>query len=73
MTLTAMPTFLLRDGREHSVRQAPEGLECFTYQGINGQTIHALLDTVSERRLLEDGRKLLPLVRRPSRQIRRAA
>lgn len=68
-----MPTFLLRDGREQSVRQAPEGLDCFTYQGLNGRTIHALLDSASERRLLEHSRRLLPLTRRSSLQGRRAA
>jgi len=68
-----MPTFLLRDGREQSVRQAPEGLDCFTYQAINGRTIHALLDSASERRLLEHGRKLLPLPRRRAMERHRAA
>jgi hypothetical protein len=68
-----MPTFLLRDGREQSVRQAPEGLDCFTYRDLNGRTIHALLDSASERRLLEHGRRLLPLRRRSPLQNRRAA
>jgi hypothetical protein len=67
-----MPTFLLRDGREQSVRQAPEGLDCFTYEDLRGRTIHALLDSASERRLLEHGRRLLPLQRR-SASVRRAA
>ncbi len=68
-----MPTFLLRDGREQTVRQAPDGLDCFTYEAINGKTIHALLDSASERRLLEHGRKLLSLPRRGAGQNRRAA
>lgn len=68
-----MPTFLLRDGREQSVRQAPEGLECFSYEDLKGRTIHALLDSASERRLLEHGRKLLPLPRRSSQHHRQAA
>jgi len=68
-----MPTFLLRDGREQSVRQTPEGLECFSYEDLKGRTIHALLDSASERRLLEHGRKLLPLPRRRFSQHRQAA
>lgn len=68
-----MPTFLLRDGREQSVRQAPEGLECFSYEDLKGRTIHALLDSASERRLLEHSRKLLPLPRRSSQHHRQAA
>jgi hypothetical protein len=68
-----MPTFLLRDGREHSVHQAPEGLDCLTYETQNGRTIHAIMTSASERRLLEHCRQLLPFRRRRDHGARRAA
>ncbi len=67
--MMAMPLFLLRDGAIRRFRVVPEGLELAPYQDALQRRVHVVLDSSSERRLLE----AQPPVQRTSRRVQGAS